>query len=92
VERIAGKDRYDTSLAIAQKFHPKALAGSLANGMVFADALSGSRNAWVYNSPIVLVKKDTLKIQTLPYVANMRRVWILGGPATISEQVIEYIR
>ena len=91
VERIAGKDRYDTSLAIAQKFHPKALAGSLANGMVFADALSGSRNAWVHNSPIVLVKKDTFRVDVLPYIANMRRIWILGGPATISDQVIAYI-
>jgi putative cell wall-binding protein len=92
VERVAGKDRYDTSLAIAQKFHPKARAGSLASGTVFADALSGSRNAWVYSSPILLVKKDYLIIHSLAYVGNMRRVWILGGPATVSDQVTEYYR
>jgi putative cell wall-binding protein len=87
VERIAGKDRFDTSLAIAQKFYPNPLSVSIANGLVFADALSGSRNSWVNNSPMVLVKGEGAPFNTLQYILNVRRLWFLGGPATLSDDI-----
>lgn len=87
VERIAGKDRFETSLAIAKKFYPTPLSVSIANGLVFADALSGSRNSWVNNSPIVLVKREGIPFNTLQYILNVRRLWFLGGPATLSDDI-----
>ncbi|WP_144478244.1 cell wall-binding repeat-containing protein [Cytobacillus oceanisediminis] len=87
VERIAGKDRFDTSLAIAQKFYPNPLSVSIANGLVFADALSGSRNSWENNSPMVLVKREGVPFNTLQYILNLRRLWFLGGPATLSDDI-----
>jgi putative cell wall-binding protein len=87
VERIAGKDRFDTSLAIAKKFYPNPISVSMANGLVFADALSGSRNSWVNNSPMVLVKGEGVPFNTLQYIINVRRLWFLGGPATLSDDI-----
>jgi putative cell wall-binding protein len=91
VERIAGKDRYSTSLAIAEKFYPTPTNVAIANGLVFADALSGARYAWSYKSPIVLVKKDMVPFKTTLYMTNLKRIWLLGGPATLEQKVIEII-
>jgi putative cell wall-binding protein len=87
VERIAGKDRFDTSLAIAKRFYPNPISVSISNGMVFADALSGSRNSWINNSPMILVKKDGVPFNTQQYILNLRRLWFLGGHATLSDDI-----
>jgi putative cell wall-binding protein len=91
VERIADKDRYLTSLAIAKKFYPTPTNVAIANGLVFADALSGARYAWSYNSPIVLVEKDMLPFKTTLYMTNLKRIWLFGGPATLDQKLIDII-
>ncbi|WP_226536053.1 cell wall-binding repeat-containing protein [Fictibacillus halophilus] len=91
VERIADKDRYLTSLAIAKKFYPTTKSVAIANGLVFADALSGARYAWSYKSPIVLVEKDMLPYKTTLYMTNLKRIWLFGGPATLEPILIEII-
>ncbi|MEH7386572.1 cell wall-binding repeat-containing protein [Bacillus sp. JJ1521] len=87
IERIAGKDRYDTSLAIAKKFYPSPKIVSLANGLIFADALYGSRYSWYNNSPILLVRANQINFNTDYYMINLRRVALLGGPATLNEEL-----
>ncbi|WP_226536054.1 cell wall-binding repeat-containing protein [Fictibacillus halophilus] len=92
VERIAGKDRYETSYAIAKKFYPKPNNAALANGLVFADALSGSRHAWVNKGPVVLVQKDYIIPNSMIYLSySLKRIWLLGGPATITEKIKQQI-
>jgi putative cell wall-binding protein len=91
VERIADKDRYLTSLAIAKKFYPTPTNVAIANGLFFADALSGARYAWSYKSPIVLVEKDMLPFKTTLYMTNLKRIWLFGGPATLEQKLIDII-
>jgi len=54
IERIYGKDIYDTSLKISNYFGLKSSSAVVANGKTLADALSGSALASNLNAPIVL--------------------------------------
>ncbi|MFG6495393.1 cell wall-binding repeat-containing protein [Fictibacillus sp. UD] len=92
VERIAGKDRFETSLAIAKKFYPTPNNAALANGLVFADALSGSRHAWINKGPVVLIQKDYVPAHSVAYLSNeLKRIWMLGGPATVTDKIKDQI-
>lgn len=90
VERVAGKDRYDTSLEIAKKYYPAASNIALSNGTVFADALSGSRFAYKKEMPILLVRKDSMIEGTKNYVKGVypENIYLYGGTGTLSETII----
>jgi putative cell wall-binding protein len=53
--RIAGANRYETALAIAQYFNPQGQNVCLATGKNFPDALAGSVYAANFNSLLLLV-------------------------------------
>jgi putative cell wall-binding protein/chitodextrinase len=91
VQRIAGKDRFETSLKIAQAFYPDAKKAALSNGTVFADALSGSRFAYINNMPILVIKKDSVPegVSGFLTTVNTRDFYLYGGEATIAPIVAE---
>jgi Uncharacterized vancomycin resistance protein len=63
VERLAGKDRFETNIAIAKTFSPNPLTLFLTTGYGFADALAGSVLAARSGDPIILIDPSEL---TLP--------------------------
>ncbi|HAQ07196.1 MAG TPA: hypothetical protein DCR24_06620 [Bacillus bacterium] len=70
---------------------PDAKKAAFSNGMVFADALSGSKFAFTNNMPIFLVKKDCVpeSVSSFLSVANTRDFYLYGGEGTIAPIVAE---
>lgn len=89
IERIAGNDRYETSLKIADKFYKDAKGAYLASGEVFADSLAINPIAAKFDVPLILTPKDKLPQKTLEYLDNSKiiQVAIIGGEKTVSKQI-----
>jgi len=107
-DRIAGEDRYETSVAIARDYYTTPSSEFGAKGLVIAsgeapyDALAASSLAGMIDAPIVLVKKDSLPSSAADllddYKANFRaassasRVWVIGGTSAVSDDVIDAVK
>lgn len=89
IERIAGNDRYETSLKIADKFYKDAQGAYLASGEVFADSLAINPIAAKFNVPLILTPKDKLPQKTLEYLEKSKiiQVAIIGGEKTVSKEI-----
>ena len=90
VERIGGKDRYETSELVARKvisITGKKNTAVVASGQVFPDALSVGTFASRDGYPILLVKKDLIpsQIQRVIKDLDIDKVYIAGGTDTISK-------
>jgi len=87
VTRLAGTDRYGTSIAVADAVWPsKARAVFLATGAGFADALSGAPAAHVNEAPILLVRSvcaPATVANTVSRLAPSAQV-ILGGISVVA--------
>ena len=94
VSRIAGADRYSTSLAAADELK-KVMGVSkfgcivVACGTNYADALSGSYLAYINNAPIILTANNAeVMNNTFNYIkSNLKsggKVYILGGESVVS--------
>ena len=103
VKRIAGDDRYQTSLRIGRELK-KVMKGRnfnavvVANGDNYADALSGAYLAKVKNAPLILVNKNNMEqaqnfIYThLKHVKKGQaksQVYLLGGEKVVPEAMRE---
>ncbi|MCT8974980.1 leucine-rich repeat protein [Clostridium sp. CX1] len=93
VTRLAGQDRYDTSLEIIKHFEPsqgyKSIA--VASGESYPDALTGAELAAKNNIPLVLVGKDSVKANVSEYIGNhlIDSVYIFGGNAVVPDKVLD---
>ncbi len=98
VLRIAGNNRAWTSIQVAEKLKEESGLKQfdsviIASGKDFADALSGTYLADLLNAPILLVRdnKKADVADILSYVKENlpagKTVYILGGPAAVSEDV-----
>ena len=92
VERIGGKDRYETSELVARKVI--SITGNkntavVASGQVFPDALTVGTFASRDGYPILLVKKDIVPSQIERVIKDLDidKVYIAGGTDTISKRV-----
>lgn len=94
--RIGGKDRYETSVMIAEK----AFEGSISNiviasGSNFPDALSGSVLAKKMNCPLLIVNNTPeISSEALNYInehlTKDGHIYLLGGSGVLSDKYIEY--
>lgn len=84
VERLAGRDRYEVSLAVAERLGARdASAAVVASGEGFADALSIAASAAERGEPIVLASREGLTDAAVAYLApggTPRFVTVVGGP------------
>lgn len=88
VTRIAGSDRYSTSVAIAKKFTSPSSA-YVATGEAFPDALTGGARAGGVDAPLLLTRRFTLPggvDQQLTRLAPAD-VYVLGGTTAITSRV-----
>lgn len=92
VTRLAGQDRYDTALEIIKHFKPaegyKNI--SIATGESYPDALTGAVLAAKNNTPLVLVGKNSVKVNVSMYINNntIDKACIFGGIGVVSEKVV----
>jgi putative cell wall-binding protein len=106
VARVAGSDRIDTSVRLAQRVPIEPLPcvtdvpGVRCQGVViaqagnYADALAGGPLASIYRSPILLSRTERLP-ESVAVTVRAREpatAWVLGGEAALSEQVEEDLR
>ncbi len=95
-ERIAGKTRFSTAAAIAEKLSAKPTDVFLIYGLDFPDALSASTVAAIKGSPILyLTKNGKLDSDTAAYLAKLkkagsvRNVYVIGGTGVISDDMMK---
>ena len=90
-EEIIGTDRYDTAAKIADKL------GSYDNVVLvnaessMSDGLSASGLAGKENGAILLTKKDSIPKATMDRIKKVKKVYIIGGEAAISQKVSDEI-
>ncbi len=85
IVRLGGKDRYETSVKIMESFNLTTNSVTVATGIDFPDALSGSVLAAGNNCSVLLVdNKDITKQQDSLYVHKITNVTVLGGEGVIS--------
>ena len=86
VERIKGKTRYETSVAIANRFFIKPDAAVLAYAENFPDGLSGGPLAMSLNAPLILTKTGKGDVAEI-YIGsnNITEGYILGGASLIDD-------
>lgn len=97
VGRVAGANRYETSVAAARAFtaagtNPTSVI--LASGENFPDALAASALSGEVNAPIVLTASDMLPESVMTYLNSVRpaTVYIVGGEAAVSAAVEAQVR
>lgn len=93
VTRIAGDNRYKTSIAVAKKFFPdKCDTAVLAYGMKFPDGLAGGPLAISLESPLLLVE-DTAYADAKNYAqkAGIKKLAVLGGTDVIADKTANII-
>lgn len=94
VERIGGKDRYDTSALIAERLSQNLYLGTVpkvyvATGENFADAISASSLAASEYAPIILVKRNSIPGPIMNFIQNygVQEYVIVGGTGAVSNSV-----
>ncbi|WP_377887470.1 cell wall-binding repeat-containing protein [Alkalihalobacillus sp. R86527] len=92
-ERLAGSDRYETSVAIAEYFGRDSQSLNLATGTSYADALTGSVLAAKFSEPMVLTQKSHLASTTADYIKKNDKYnfTIFGGTGVVEKSVEEEI-
>ncbi|MGH4137816.1 5'-nucleotidase C-terminal domain-containing protein [Clostridium sp.] len=98
VQRLAGLNRIETSIAIAKDQYatkaPDAIVLATAND--FADCLAGSGIAYKYNAPMLLVNKTVNNSKNvLDYITTTlgkdKNIYILGGTGAVSSEISDYL-
>lgn len=90
VGRIAGDDRYDTAVKIAQASYDELDTIVLVNGGNFPDALASSAIMHKYKAPILLVAKDEIPEKVKEYILDKSpdRIIIVGGNNSVSSKIV----
>ena len=92
VERISGKDRYETSVLVAHNFVKGPEAAVLAYGRNFPDGLCGGPLAVSMGAPLILTENGS-ESAAQKYVQGYKLTngVVLGGKSLISEATVEKI-
>ncbi|MFL0459537.1 cell wall-binding repeat-containing protein [Kytococcus sedentarius] len=92
-ERLSGKDRYATSVDIAEEFGDHSWT-FFASGMNYPDALTGGALAAKQDSPLLLTRDNRLPAVVNEYVqANTtQKNAIFGGTAAVSQGVEDTLK
>lgn len=88
VTRLAGVDRYESSVEVAKRVNANPAEVITTSGEVFADALVSSTVAQKIKAPILLVKKDVLPLSVREYLKKNNSIYKLttiGGYNTVTK-------
>ncbi|MBO3664991.1 cell wall-binding repeat-containing protein [Microbacterium stercoris] len=90
VIRLAGKDRYETSVAISANAFPNATDVSFAAGTGFADALAGAAFAGRRGAPLLVTAGTCLTRSAADLVTQWAPAqrWIFGGAGVVKAGVV----
>lgn len=88
VERIGGKDRYETAAQIAKRMGQSDTA-FVVYGDNFPDALSIAPFAAQEGHPILLTRTNALPKATREVLRSVDRSFVIGGSSVVSEEVMD---
>ena len=95
---FAGDDRYDTALRLAMHFANSNTPGSVstvivASGETQIDAVAAAGIAGYEEAPVLLTRRDQLPKGVATFIEDqgVSRVYVAGGTAVISDDVVEQI-
>ncbi|MEW4309171.1 cell wall-binding repeat-containing protein [Rossellomorea marisflavi] len=86
VERVGGKNRYETAAAIAKKIPSTKVV--VANGKSFADALAVAPYASKNQMPILLTDPKKLPTPTKNAIKGKKSTIVVGGKGAVSDTVM----
>jgi N-acetylmuramoyl-L-alanine amidase len=88
--RIDGQDRFHVATNISKNWN-QADYVVIANYLAFADALTSTPFAYKLNAPILLSHPNSLTLETKKEInrLNVKKVYVVGGPGSISDHVME---
>ncbi|RXZ46698.1 hypothetical protein ESP57_17675 [Agromyces fucosus] len=91
VHRLAGADRFSTSVAISQRFASNVPVVYVATGADFPDALSAAAPAAHLGGPLLLTHSDSLPAVVRDEVVRLApdRIVVVGGEAVIGAGVYD---
>lgn len=89
VERLAGADRYATSVAINTAAFPTAVNAYIATGAAFPDALTGAAAAGAAGDPLYLAAQPCVPggVRSAALDQGVTSLTLLGGPGVLSDAV-----
>lgn len=89
VTRVKGADRYDTSLEIAKKFFNDTKFAVVSNGQDFPDSLTGAVIGINKKAPMILVKSNEIKRDTVKFLEEkeLEEITIVGGSTSVGQSV-----
>ncbi|MBQ1904446.1 MAG: cell wall-binding repeat-containing protein, partial [Ruminococcus sp.] len=92
-ERIAGKTRFGTATAIAEKLNTDPTEVFFVYGLGYADALSVSPVAALKKAPIIYLTQDgELNADTAAYLEKLKgkvkKAYVIGGEGVISNDML----
>ncbi len=90
IERLAGQDRFETAVEIAESAFPSATpVVYVANGLNFPDALAVAPVALQEGAPILLTQGESLTQDVIDEIARLRpnRITVIGGFSIVSGEV-----
>ncbi|ANF32422.1 hypothetical protein A0130_12715 [Leifsonia xyli] len=96
--RIAGDDRFATSVAVSRQAFPDTASGApvayLASGTTFPDALSAGAAAAHRHGTLLLTRPESLDPRVAAELVRLHpaTVVVAGGPAAVSEAVVAQVR
>ena len=93
VERIAGRDRYETAALVAERF-PAGREVYVATGENFPDSLAAGPALGTAQLPILLVMRDSIPDVTRTELQRLQpsQIMVVGGTAAISDAVLGSLR
>ncbi|HBE8430811.1 TPA: cell wall-binding repeat-containing protein [Clostridioides difficile] len=91
LERIQGKNKYETAALVADK--QQYTTAILINAdSTMSDGLSASGLAGVNNAPILLTQKNNIPKETLERVEKAEKVYIIGGENSINKSTEDILK
>ena len=98
IERIAGRDRTETSLLLAARFFPTATAAYVVDGRNFADAVVAAALGGAKGMPVILVPggdaglSSDMSTRIKALGAGIRSVIVAGSTASVSSGIESSIK
>lgn len=93
VSRIAGNDRYQTSVEVSKKLKNADIA-IIANGINYTDVMSSTPLADKLKAPLLLTKQNNIskEVENELQRLNVKNVILIGGNSSISKDIEKVLK
>lgn len=93
VERLAGKNRYETAAEVSGQWSATGKRVYIVSGHNFPDALVAAARAGVFDAPVLLTKSDHVPSETVSALERLqpKRIVVVGGTGSVSDEVLSVL-